>query len=92
MSVEVEVPETYMGGVMGDMSARRGMVEHQFARGAYQVVQAKVPLAEMFEYATNLRSLSQGRASFSMELAEYAEAPRAVTETVVARAEGRLLV
>jgi elongation factor G len=92
MSVEVEVPEPYLGGVMGDLAARRGKVEKQSVAGGLLVVQARVPLAEMFEYATSLRSLSQGRATFSMELSEYAEAPRSVTETVVARAEGRLLV
>jgi len=92
MLVEVEVPEPYLGGVMGDLAARRGKVEKQSVSGGLLVVQARVPLAEMFEYATSLRSLSQGRATFSMELSEYAEAPRSVTETVVARAEGRLLV
>ncbi len=92
MSLEVEVPEPYLGAVMGDLSARRGKVERQSVRGDCQVVEARVPLAEMFEYATSLRSMSQGRATFSMELAEYAEAPKNVTETIVARAEGRLLV
>ena len=92
MAIEVEVPDAYLGAVMGDLSARRGKVDHQLRRGALQVIQAKVPLSEMFEYATSLRSQSQGRATFSMELDQYGEAPRSVSEAVVARAEGRLLV
>jgi elongation factor G len=92
MKVEVEVPEAYLGAVMGDLSSRRGKVHRQSRRGALQVIEAIVPLSELFEYATSLRSLSQGRATFSMELDEYAEAPKAVTEAIVARAEGRLLV
>jgi elongation factor G len=92
MALEVCVPEVYLGAVMGDISARRGKVERQQLRGNVQVVNARVPLAEMFQYATALRSLTQGRATFTLKFDRHAEAPRAVTEAVVARAEGRALV
>ena len=92
MAVEVVVPDVYVGAVMGDLSSRRAKVERQQVRGDLQVIEARVPLAEMFEYATSLRSASQGRATFSMQVDQYAEAPRAVTEAVVARAEGRVVV
>ena len=92
MRVQVEVPEANVGSVMGDLSSRRGKVEHQSRRGNLVVIEARVPLSEMFEYATSLRSHSQGRATFTMELDEYAQAPKSVSETIIARAEGRLLV
>ncbi|MGD7103505.1 elongation factor G, partial [Ralstonia pseudosolanacearum] len=85
MAVEVETPEEYMGNVIGDLSSRRGMVQgtEDIPGGGGKVVHAEVPLAEMFGYSTNLRSLSQGRATYTMEFKHYAEAPRTVSETVI---------
>jgi elongation factor G len=84
MAVEVETPEEFMGNVMGDLSARRGIVQGMDdLPGGMKVVRAEVPLAEMFGYATQLRSLTQGRATYSMEFKHYAEAPRHVAETVI---------
>ena len=86
MAVEVETPEDYMGNVIGDLSSRRGMVQgtEDIPGGGGKVVHAEVPLAEMFGYSTNLRSLSQGRATYTMEFKHYAEAPRNVSEAVMA--------
>jgi elongation factor G len=84
MSVEVETPEDYMGNVMGDLSGRRGIVhgmEDQI--GGIKLIKAEVPLAEMFGYSTQLRSLSQGRATYSMEFKHYTEAPKNVAEAVI---------
>ncbi len=85
MAVEVETPEEYMGNVIGDLSSRRGMVQgtEDIPGGGGKVVHAEVPLAEMFGYSTNLRSLSQGRATYTMEFKHYAEAPRNVSEAVI---------
>jgi elongation factor G len=88
MSVEVVTPEEYMGDVIGDVTARRGRVQHMEARGNTQVINCKVPLAEMFGYATDLRSASQGRATYSMQFSSYEQAPRNVSEEVVAKAAG----
>ena len=84
MAVEVETPEDYMGNVMGDLSGRRGIVhgmEDQI--GGIKLIKAEVPLAEMFGYSTTLRSLSQGRATYSMEFKHYTEAPKNVAEAVI---------
>ena len=75
MRVEVTMPEQFLGDVIGDLNSRRGHVEAMESRGSTQVVRARVPLAEMFGYATDLRSMTQGRASYSMELSHYAEVP-----------------
>jgi elongation factor G len=75
MRVEVTLPEQFLGDVIGDLNSRRGHVEAMESRGSTQVVRARVPLAEMFGYATDLRSMTQGRASYSMELSHYAEVP-----------------
>ncbi len=75
MRVEVTLPEAFLGDVIGDINARRGHIEAMEARSSTQVVRARVPLAEMFGYATDLRSMTQGRASYSMELSHYAEVP-----------------
>jgi elongation factor G len=85
MAVEVETPEDYMGNVIGDLSSRRGMVQgtEDIPGGGGKVVHAEVPLAEMFGYSTNLRSLSQGRATYTMEFKHYAEAPRNVSEAII---------
>ena len=89
MRVEVVVPEEYMGDVMGDLNGRRGRIKSMEARGGTQLVTAFVPLAEMFGYATDLRSRTQGRATFSMHFHRYEPAPQNVSEEVVARIQGR---
>ena len=84
MAVEVETPEDYMGNVMGDLSSRRGIVQGmEDQAGGIKVVKAEVPLSEMFGYATSLRSLSQGRATYSMEFKHYTEAPKNVADAVI---------
>ncbi|MBK7815809.1 MAG: elongation factor G [Rhodocyclaceae bacterium] len=84
MAVEVETPEDFMGNVMGDLSGRRGMVQGmEDLPGGIKAIKAEVPLAEMFGYATQLRSLSQGRATYSMEFKHYSEAPKNVAEAVI---------
>lgn len=84
MAVEIETPEDYMGDVMGDLSSRRGMIQGmEDTAGGAKAIRAEVPLSEMFGYATTVRSLSQGRASYSMEFKHYAEAPRNVAEAIM---------
>ena len=83
MKVEVTVPEEYMGDVIGDLNSRRGRINSMEARNGAQVIDAFVPLSEMFGYATQLRSLTQGRASYTMEFKHYAEAPKNVAEAVI---------
>ena len=83
MHVEVETPEDYMGDVMGDLSSRRGMIQGMEDTASGKVIRAEVPLAEMFGYSTVVRSLSQGRASYSMEFKHYAEAPRNVADAII---------
>jgi elongation factor G len=89
MSVEVVVPEEFMGTIIGDLNSRRGRIEGIDHRAGSQVIKALVPLAEMFGYATNMRSNTQGRATFSMHFAHYDEAPRSVTEEIVAKVQGK---
>ena len=85
MAVEVETPEDYAGTVMGDLSSRRGMVQGMDEMvGGGKIIRAEVPLAEMFGYATNLRSLTQGRATYTMEFKHYAEAPKNVADEIIA--------
>lgn len=88
MKVEVTVPEEYMGDVMGMLNSRRGRIEGMDSRHGAQVVRAKVPLAEMFGYSTTLRSGTQGRGVFSMELSHYEEVPKSIAEEIVAKAKG----
>ena len=89
MKVEVEVPDANMGDVIGDLQGRRrGIVQGMEARGGLQVIKMAVPLAEMFGYATDLRSMTQGRGTFSMEFTHYAEVPKAVAEGIIAKARG----
>ncbi len=90
MSVEVVVPEEYMGSVNGDLISRRGRLEGVELRGGSQVIRAMVPLSEMFGYATEIRSRTQGRGSFTMHFGRYEEAPASVTEEVVSRAQGKV--
>ncbi len=89
MDVEVVTPEDYMGDVIGDLTKRRGKIESMTARSDAQVIKASVPLSEMFGYATVMRSMSQGRAIYSMQFARYEEAPRAIQEQIVEAAKGK---
>ncbi|MDE3135693.1 MAG: elongation factor G [Acidobacteriota bacterium] len=89
MRVEVVVPEEYMGDVIGDLNSRRGHIQGMESRAGSQIIRAQVPLAEMFGYATELRSRTQGRASFSMHFSHYEEVPAQVAEEIIARATGR---
>jgi len=88
MSVEVVTPEDYAGTIMGDLSSRRGRIEGMEHRAGSQVIKAIVPLAEMFGYATHMRSSTQGRAEYSMHFARYEEAPRQVAEEIIAKVQG----
>jgi elongation factor G len=83
MKVEVVTPEDYMGDVMGDLSRRRGILQGSDDSPSGKVINAQVPLGEMFGYATSLRSMSQGRATFTMEFDHYAEAPNSIAEQVI---------
>ncbi|MEW5968143.1 MAG: elongation factor G [Pseudomonadota bacterium] len=85
MAVEVETPEDYMGDVMGDLNRRRGIIQGMDDAAGVKLVKAEVPLAEMFGYSTDLRSMSQGRATYSMEFKHYSEAPKSVAEAVIAK-------
>ena len=89
MRVEVVVPKEHLGGVMGDLSSRRGQIQSQEDRGGSQIINARVPLSEMFGYATDLRSSTQGRATYSMHFDRYEPAPSNVSEEVVARVQGK---
>ena len=88
MKVEVEIPEDFLGSIIGDLSSRRGQVEGQSVDGGQSKVQSKVPLAEMFGYATQLRSMTQGRGIFSMEFSHYEEIPRNVAEAIISKNQG----
>jgi elongation factor G len=83
MAVEVVTPEDYMGDVMGDLNRRRGLVQGMEDSPAGKIVRAEVPLAEMFGYSTDLRSATQGRATYTMEFSKYAEAPNNVAEAII---------
>ncbi len=89
MRVEVVVPKEHMGDVMGDLSSRRGHIQSQEDRAGTQIITARVPLSEMFGYATDLRSRTQGRATYSMHFDRYEPAPQNVSEEVVARVQGK---
>jgi elongation factor G len=88
MEVEVEVPEEFLGDVMGDLNSRRGSIEGMNSEGGQAKVIAKVPLAEMFGYATDIRSKTQGRGIFTMEFSKYDEVPRNVAEAIIAKSKG----
>jgi elongation factor G len=83
-AVEVETPDEYMGDVIGDLSSRRGRILSMEPRGKTQIVTARVPLSTMFGYATTVRSLSQGRATYTMQFASYEEVPKALADEIVA--------
>ena len=88
MALEVTVPEEYMGDVIGDINSRRGRIQAVRPRSAAQIITAEAPLSEMFGYATDLRSLTQGRATFTMQFARYEEIPRNISEQIVAKVKG----
>ncbi len=90
MKVEVTTPDQYMGDVTGDLNRRRGMLEGMDTRAGAQVIRAKVPLSEMFGYVTQLRSLSSGRATSTMEFSHYASAPNGIAEEVIAKIKGKV--
>lgn len=88
MKVEVTVPEEYMGDVMGDLNSRRGRIEGMDARAGAQIIRSKVPLSEMFGYSTTLRSRTQGRGTYSMEISHYEEVPKSIAEEIIAKNKG----
>ena len=87
-SSDLEIPEDFLGSIIGDLSSRRGQVEGQSVDDGTSKVQSKVPLAEMFGYATQLRSMTQGRGIFSMEFSHYEEVPRNVAEAIISKNQG----
>lgn len=89
MAVEVVTPEEYMGDVMGDLNSRRGKIEGMTPRKDAQVIRAMVPLSEMFGYSTTLRSMTQGRAIYSMEISHYDETPKSVSEQIIEKVKGK---
>ena len=89
MAVEVVTPEDYMGDVIGDLNSRRGMIQAMEERGGARVVRAVVPLSEMFGYVGDLRSRTQGRASYTMVFDSYAEVPANVAKEIIAKATGQ---
>jgi elongation factor G len=90
MAVEVVVPEEYMGDVIGDLNSRRGRIEGMELRGTTQIIKSMVPLSEMFGYATELRSRTQGRGSFTMHFGKYEDVPSALAEEIVNRVQGKV--
>jgi elongation factor G len=88
MGVEVVTPDEYMGDVMGDLSSRRGRIEGMEARGNTQVVRSQVPLSEMFGYSTDLRSRTQGRATYTMQFHSYQQVPEVIATEIVKRVRG----
>jgi elongation factor G len=90
MRVEVVVPEEYMGAVNGDLISRRGRLEGTEIRGTTHLIKAMVPLSEMFGYATDLRSRTQGRGSFTMHFGQYEEVPKSIAEEIVTRVQGKV--
>ena len=89
MDVEVVTPEEYMGAIVGDLNSRRGRIVSMEARGTSQVIRANVPLATMFGYATEMRSMTQGRATYTMQFARYEEVPTAISEEIMAKVAGK---
>jgi elongation factor G len=90
MAVEVVVPEEYMGDVIGDLNSRRGRIEGMELRGTTQIIKSMVPLSEMFGYATELRSRTQGRGSFTMHFGKYEEVPGGLAEEIVSKVQGKI--
>lgn len=92
MKVEVEVPEDFLGDVIGDLNSRRGNIEGMNSGDGIAKIDARVPLAKMFGYATDIRSKTQGRGIFSMEFSEYSDVPRNEAEVIIAKNKGNTLV
>jgi elongation factor G len=90
MAVEVVVPEEYMGDVIGDLNSRRGRIEGMELRGTTQIIKSSVPLSEMFGYATEIRSRTQGRGSFTMHFGKYEEVPASISEEIISRVQGKV--
>ena len=88
MEVEVVTPDEYMGDIIGDLNSRRGKIENMTTKAGFQVIKAQVPLAEMFGYATDIRSASQGRASYTMQFNRYLEVPSTIADEIVAKVQG----
>jgi elongation factor G len=88
MNCEVVTPEEFMGDVIGDLNSRRGKIQGMTPRPAVQVISAQVPLAQMFGYATDLRSRTQGRATYTMQFSHYAQVPKQVAEEIMAKVKG----
>jgi len=88
MAVEVVCAEEYMGDIIGDLNSRRGRVQGMNMRGAGRVITAQVPLSEMFGYATDIRSKTQGRATYTMQFAHYEEVPKNISEQIIAKVKG----
>src|SRR5207237_5953548 len=91
MNVEVVLPEEHMGDVIGDLNSRRGRIEGMEARPGTQIIKALVPLSSMFGYATDLRSRTQGRATYTMHFSHYEEVPKQIADEIIARAQGRVV-
>ncbi len=91
MALEIIVPENYMGDVIGDLNSRRANIDGMELKGELQVIKASVPLAEMFGYATDLRSLTQGRATFTMQFGRYNDIPSSVAKEIIAKFQGEKL-
>ena len=89
MDVEVVTPEQFMGDVIGDLNSRRGKILGMETRGGFNVVSSKVPLAQMFGYSTDIRSKTQGRATFTMQFSHYEQVPNSVKEEIVAKVQGK---
>jgi len=89
MDVEVVCPTEYQGAVVGDLNSRRGKIIAMEARASAQVIRANVPLGQMFGYATDVRSMTQGRATYTMQFARYEEVPRPIAEEIIAKVAGK---
>lgn len=89
MSVEVTTPDEYMGDIMGDLSSRRGMIQGQDQKGKAMIIKAKVPLSEMFGYSTQMRSMTQGRASYAMEFSNYERVPNNIAQQIMDERKGK---
>jgi len=88
MSIEVVTPENYMGDVIGDLNSRRGKIQQMEKRGNAQVIKAQVPLSGMFGYATDLRSKTQGRATYTMQFSHYEDVPKSISDAIIAKVKG----
>jgi len=89
MDVEVVAPSEYQGAVVGDLNSRRGRIVSMDSRGNAHVIRANVPLGQMFGYATDVRSMTQGRATYTMQFARYEEVPRNIAEEIMAKVAGK---